>query len=173
MNTEHSTKSGKKEQIIVRELNAPRDQVWKAWTEPDQLKEWWGPEGYTAPSISIDLRKGGKYLYDMRSSEGKDYWSTGTFREIAKPDRLIMTDSFADEKGNIVPASYYGMNPDFPLESTYTVTFEEMGREKTRLTLLTVGIPERDFEDAKAGWNQSLDKLERMLTSRKVSSRSS
>ena len=67
---------------ITREFDAPREKVWRAWTDPDRLMKWWGPKGFTSPFCKIDLRVGGKYLYDMRSSEGRDYWSTGTYREI-------------------------------------------------------------------------------------------
>jgi uncharacterized protein YndB with AHSA1/START domain len=72
-----------------------------------------GPKGFTSPVAKIDLRVGGVYLNCMRSPEGKDFWSKGVFDEIVVPERLVMTDSFADEKGNTVPASYYGLSDDF------------------------------------------------------------
>lgn len=68
--------------VIRRILDAPREAVWKAWTDPDRLMRWWGPEGFTSPACRIDLRVGGKYLFCMRSPEGKDYWSTGVYRDI-------------------------------------------------------------------------------------------
>src|SRR5437773_7933520 len=71
-----------KELRIVRVFDAPRERVWKAWTDPDRVKSWWGPRSFTAPFAKIDLRVGGKYLYCMRSPDGKDYWSTGVYREI-------------------------------------------------------------------------------------------
>src|SRR2546426_2253062 len=67
-----------KELRIVRVFDAPRERVWKAWTDPEQVKSWWGPRSFTAPFAKIDLRVGGKYLYCMRSPDGKDYWSTGS-----------------------------------------------------------------------------------------------
>ena len=101
--------------------------VWQAWTEPERVKKWWGPKTFTAPVIKIDFRVGGEYLYCMRSPDGKDYWSKGTYREIVAPERIVLTDSFADEKGNTVPASYYRISPDFALESAATLVFEEDG----------------------------------------------
>jgi len=97
---------------------------------------WWGPKGFTSPVSKIDLRVGGEYLNCMRSPDGKDFWSKGLFREIVLTERLVMTDSFADEKGNIVPASYYGMSKNFPLELQITVIFEEHNDRngKTKLT---------------------------------------
>ncbi|MGA2160639.1 MAG: SRPBCC domain-containing protein [Methanoregula sp.] len=145
--------------IITRLFDAPREIVWKAWTDPGAVMQWWGPKNFTSPSCRIDLRVGGSYLYCMRSPEGKDYWSTGVFREITKPEKIVCTDSFADEKGNVVPATYYGMSPDFPAEMLMTVTFDvQAGR--TRLTLRHTGLPPGGMLDqTRAGWNESLDKF--------------
>ncbi|MDD1667876.1 MAG: SRPBCC domain-containing protein, partial [Methanomicrobiales archaeon] len=152
----------KKEQqtlVITRFFDAPRELVWKAWTEPGRFVKWWGPGGFTVPVARIDLRVGGKFLGCMRSPDGKDFWSTGTYREIVPLERLVMTDSFADEQGNPVPASHYGMKGDWPGELLVTVTLgEENGG--TRLTLRHEGFPDRENRDlAGAGWNQSFDKL--------------
>ena len=149
--------------VITRLFDAPRDLAWRAWTEPELVMQWWGPKAFTAPSCRIDLRVGGVYLYCMRSPDGRDYWSTGVYREIEKPERIVCTDSFADEKGNVVPATYYGMSPDFPAEMLVTVTFEvQAGR--TRLTLRHPGIPAGELRDqAKAGWTESLDKFAGVL----------
>jgi|GEM_PF-611778 len=154
-----ATKTCEDEILITRLLDAPREFVWRAWTEPELVRMWWGPKNYTCPSCTIDLRVGGKYLFCMRSPEGKDYWSTGVYREIASPEKIVCTDNFADEKGNIVPASYYGMNPGFTGELIVTVTFgEQAGR--TMLTLRHAGIPAGEMNDmTRAGWNESLDKL--------------
>jgi uncharacterized protein YndB with AHSA1/START domain len=122
--------------VIERIFDAPRELVWKAWTEPEQLMRWWGPKGFTAPAAEMDFRVGGKYLFAMRSPEfheGQVLWSTGVYREIVPFERIVCTDCFADERGNVVPATYYGMNADTPLEMLVTVTFEEH-EGKTKLT---------------------------------------
>jgi uncharacterized protein YndB with AHSA1/START domain len=151
------------ELVITRVFEAPRELVWKAWTEPERCKRWWGPKGFTAPVCRIDLRVGGAYLNCMRSPEGQDYWSTGVYLEIAPPERLVCTDCFADEKGNVVPATHYGMSADFPLEMLVTVTFEEEGG-KTKLTLKHAGLSSgKDLDDCREGWSQSLDKLAEAL----------
>lgn len=152
-------KLSKQNLLITRTFDAQRELVWKAWTDPELVKRWWGPKGFTAPFCKIDLRVGGVFLYCMRSPDGKDYWGTGVYREIVKPERIVYTDSFADEKGNVVPATHYGMSADFPLKMLVTVTFEE--REgKTKLTLHHVGIPSgADQDGARQGWNESFDKL--------------
>jgi len=146
------------ELIITRTFDAPREQVWRAWTEPEYAKRWWGPKGFTAPACSIDLRVGGRYLNCMRSPEGQDFWSTGVYREIVAPERLVCSDSFADAAGNVVPASFYGMGDDFPLELQITVTFEEIDG-KTMMTLRHAGFPPDMIGECKDGWNQSFDKL--------------
>jgi uncharacterized protein YndB with AHSA1/START domain len=153
-----SVEPGEQELIIERIFDAPRELVFKAWTEPDRMMRWWGPKGFTTPFCKIDLRVGGTILSCMRSPEGKDYWNTGVYREIVEPERIVCTDSFADEQGNVVPASHYGMPGDWPLEMLVTVTFEEY-EGKTKMTLRHVGHPSIIEQDASAGWNESFDKL--------------
>ncbi len=149
--------------VIKRVFDATRDQLWHVWTEPDLLKMWWGPKDFSVPHLKMDFRAGGKYLSCMRSPEGKEYWNTGVYEEIAKPVRLVMTDSFADANGTVVPASYYGMEGDFPLELRVTITFEEQDT-KTKMTLEHAGMPAGDASDgARVGWNESFDKLDKVL----------
>jgi uncharacterized protein YndB with AHSA1/START domain len=152
-----------RELTITRIFDAPRELVWNAWTDSEHLMRWWGPKDYTSPSCKIDLRVGGNYLFCMRSPEGQDYWSTGVIREIVPLERIVLTDSFADENGNVVPASHYGIGEDFPLELEVTVTFEDYG-DKTRMTLKHAGFPAGEVsEQAGAGWNESFDKLAESL----------
>jgi uncharacterized protein YndB with AHSA1/START domain len=160
------TIKNKNELTITRVFDASREKVWKAWTAPEEVKKWWGPKNFTSPVSKIDLRVGGKYLHCMRGPDGKDYWSTGVYREIVPMERLVVTDSFADEKGNVVPASHYGITGDFPLELLVTVTFEELGN-KTKMLLRHEGIPEGMMRElTETGWSESFDKLaEHVVTS--------
>lgn len=152
--------------LITRVFNAPPEEVWKVWTEPEAVKQWFGPQNFTAPVVKIDLRVGGTSLYCMRSPDGEDFWSTGIYKEIVPPERIVSTDSFADAKGNVVPAAHYGMEGNWPLELLVTVTFQEDGG-KTRFTLQHEGFPDRKNRVlAEAGWNESLDKLARYLEQR-------
>src|SRR5687767_7564343 len=111
------TEPADREVVITRVFDAPRELVFKAWTEPEHFMRWWGPRGFTAPVCNIDARPGGVFHCCMRSPEGQDFWSKGTYREVVPPERIVVTDSFADAEGNIVSASHYGMSPDWPLES--------------------------------------------------------
>jgi uncharacterized protein YndB with AHSA1/START domain len=151
--------------VIERVFDAPRKLVWRAWTEPEQMMKWWGPETFTSPVCEVDFRVGGKFLVSMRSpdfNDGKDIWSTGVYKEIVPLERIVCTDSFADEHGNVVSGSDYGME-GVPLEMLLTVTFDDLGG-KTRLTLRHEGLPAGEHtEGANVGWNQSLDKLAALL----------
>jgi uncharacterized protein YndB with AHSA1/START domain len=144
---------------ITRTFNAAREQVWARWTDENEYKCWWGPKDFSSPYAKFDLRPGGKYLSCMKGPDGKEYWDTGTFEEISQPNRIIYTDTFADDKGNIVPPSFYGMSGDQPIEMAVQVNLEDVGG-KTRLTLEQCGFLEDEMlELAKEGWNQSFDKL--------------
>lgn len=156
--------AAQRELVITRMFDAPRELVWRAWTECQLLKRWWGPKNFAGAHCKIDLRVGGKYLFCMRSPEGQDYWSTGVYREIVPVERLVCTDSFADEEGNVVPASHYGMTGEWPLELQVTITFEEAGAGKTKMTLRHEGLPAGEMaEMTGAGWNESFDKLAESL----------
>jgi uncharacterized protein YndB with AHSA1/START domain len=151
------------ELVITRVFDAPRERVWKAWTEPELAMKWWGPKTFTSPVCKIDFRVGGKYLFCMRDPNGKDFWSTGVYKEIIIPEKIVATDSFADEKGNTVPALHYGFGEDFPKEMTVVITFEDIGG-KTKMTLRHIGMPAGDMSKmAGQGWNESFDKLAAIL----------
>jgi len=154
-------KQDKNDLVITRIFDAPRETVWKYWSDSEYFRKWWGPKDFTCPFSRMEFRKGGKYLHAMKSKEGQEFWSTGIFKEIVPMERIVATDSFADKDGNIVPSTHYGME-DFPLELEITVTFEDLG-DKTRMKLVHSGIENigatmrRDMEQ---GWNESLDKME-------------
>lgn len=151
--------------VLTRDFDAPRRLVWQAWTEPDRFKLWWGPKDFTSPACQIDLRIGGRYLFCMRSPEGQEYWSTGVYTEIVPLERLVYTDSFSDPKGNVVPASYYGMEGSLPLEFRVTVVLEDLDGGRTRMTLTHEGLPEGFMQDQTGeGWSGSFDKLAESLT---------
>ncbi len=122
-----------RELVIERFFDAPRERVWKEWTRPRMDGALVGTGGLCGACHPDRSAGRGKLVRGcMRAPDGKDYWSTGVYREIVAPERLVTTDSFANEQGNVVPASYYGMSADFPLELLVTITLEEQGG-KTKL----------------------------------------
>ena len=146
------------EMVLSRIFNAPVELVWKALSNADHLKLWWGPKGFTAPTCKIDFRVGGKYHFCMRSPEGQDIWTTGTYKEIILHKKIVWTDNFADEKGNVVSGDHYGM-PGLPMEFEVTMILEA-SEGKTKFTLRHKGLPHGEMmELTQAGWNETLDKL--------------
>lgn len=152
---------------ITRTFNAPVEKVWKAFTEPEQIKKWWGPKDFTAPAAKLNFTVGGKFQYCMRGPAGsgwdKDMWSGGEYLEIVPMKKIVATDNFMDDKGNIVSPKDFGMPGEWPEQMVVTFTFEDAGNGKTKFSLTHTGHPEEMAGDANTGWNQSLDKLEAIL----------
>ena len=145
---------------LTRIFDAPRDLVFKVWTDPKHIVNWWGPGGFTAPYATVDLRVGGALHYCMRGPDGKEYWSKGFFHEIIPPEKIVYTMFFSDKEGNMRTPADCGLGNDFPTEMLDTVTFETLSGNKTRLTLrrsTPLAISKRYMEDQ--GWNSSLDKF--------------
>ena len=140
------------EVAFTRVFDAPRRLVFKAWTDPRHVAQWWGPHGCTNPRCELDVRPGGAIRIDMREPDGRTYPMTGTYREIFEPERLVFTISVLDEAGN------------FLFEVLNTVTFAENG-DKTTLTLQACVVRSsakalQYLQDMEAGWTQSLERLD-------------
>ena len=148
--------------VIHRVFKLPANKVWQALTVPYYFKKWWGPEGFTCPSSMMEARKGGKYLNCMRGPDGKEYWSTGVVVEFTPEKKLVITDSFADSKGNITSAAELGLPGDWPRELLITFELEEADGA-TKLRLEHEGVPEEMHDECIKGWNESLDKLEKNI----------
>jgi uncharacterized protein YndB with AHSA1/START domain len=148
---------------ITREFDAPRELVFKAWTDCDHFSHWFGPRDFTTSHCSIEPRRGGTWTSAMRSPEGNDFWSSGTIVEIEEPSRLIVDEGFSDEHGNRVTAQEYGMSDDMPSEERMTLTLEEH-QGRTRLTVQQ-GVPTEVAErnGALQGWQETLEKLDLYL----------
>ncbi len=141
-----------RELVIKRIFDAPRDLVFKCWTDPEHATRWMGPKGFTGDIISYDLRPGGNYRFYMRGPDGEDHWQQGVFREIVPPERLVRTFCWADGNGN----------PTRP-ETVLTLTFADLGG-KTELTLHQAqfeSVTARDMH--RGGWSSSLDRLAEVL----------
>jgi uncharacterized protein YndB with AHSA1/START domain len=153
-----------KEFVISRTFDAPRNVVWKAWTERDQLMQWFGPKGFTMSAAKLDFRPGGMFHYCLRSADGKEMWGKFVYREIVAPERIVLVNSFSDEKGSLTrhPAS-----PTWPSEMLTTATFTE---EKGKTTVTVRWIPINPTDDERKtfdgardgmrqGWTGTFDQL--------------
>ena len=157
----NETNAKKSESVLVidRIFNAPLELVWKAWSDEEHFKKWWGPKDFTCPFCEIDFKAGSRFLNCMRSPDGLEHWTTGTYKEIIPLRKIVYTSYFADNKGNKVHASYYGFQEDFPMEMKITITFEDY-HGRTKMKLRHEGHPAGKISEmAQAGWNESLDKL--------------
>jgi uncharacterized protein YndB with AHSA1/START domain len=153
--------------VSCRTLDAPRDRVWKAWTDPVEMQKWWGPVNFICPAARIDLRVGGSYLLGMRSPEGQEFWSTGTYQEIAAEEKLVYTDNFSDAEGNVVPASSLGLPGQWPELRLVTATFADLGEGKTLLTVHQESLPAEWNDMTVSGWSTSFDKLSLFLSEKR------
>lgn len=114
--------------VVSREFEAPRDLVWKVWTDVEHLKKWWGPKGFVITSSRLDLRPGGLFHYCMRTPAGEDWWGRFVFKEVSAPHRLVWINSFSDENGGI---SRHPLGPTWPIEMWTVVTFAERAGKTT------------------------------------------
>lgn len=150
----------KKDLVVTRIFDAPLERVWKAWTDPEQVMRWWGPNGFTAPVAKIDFREGGTSLVCMRSPEYGDQYSTWQYEKIVPMERIEYIHNLADKDGNKVDPVKLGMPPDFPQDLRNTITFKAVGNNKTEITVTeydwTVG---HMTEMAEMGLEQCFDKM--------------
>lgn len=152
----------KKELTLVRVFDAPRELVWKAWTDPKLMAEWWGPTGFSNPLCEVDARPGGAIRIEMKPPGGPSSPMGGIFKEVVPPERLVFTaTAFFDEKGE---------NPG--LENLNTITFEEAGKGKTKVTLKVTVLKfmpafKAPLSGMEMGWRQSFEKLAVLVTSRR------
>ena len=140
------------ELVINRMFDAPRHIVWQAWTDPEQLKQWSAPRGFTIPVSDGDLRPGGRWHATMRQSDGTELKLGGEYREIVEPERLVFTHAWYDESGKPGP------------ETIVTVTLKER-RGKTEMNFRQTGFTSGESRDGHAGgWAECFDKLAELIT---------
>jgi uncharacterized protein YndB with AHSA1/START domain len=159
--------------IISRMLDAPRELVWKCFTDPEHMKQWWGPKGIKVVASKMDLRPGGTYLYGMQVPDGPVMWGKFVYREIEPPAKFVVINSFSDEKGGL---TRHPMSPSWPLEMLSVFTFEEQPGGKTRFTIRwsphNATAEERKIFDAghdsmRQGWGGTMEQLEAYLAKAK------
>lgn len=118
--------------MTSRAFDAPRELVWKAFTEPERMKQWWGPKGFTVIAAKMDLRPGGTYHYGMQAPDGAAMWGKMVFREITPLERIVFINAFSDEAGG---TTRHPLHQSWPLEMLSVFTFEELPNGKTNVTI--------------------------------------
>lgn len=160
------TKAGgeKCDLVVTRVFDVPVERVWKVWTDPEQVVQWWGPDHFTSPSAKIDFREGGISLVCMRAPKefgGQDMYSTWAYKKIVPFQSIEYIHNLADKNGNKIDPIQIGMPADFPQDQRNFVTFKAVSANKTEMTVTeydwTVGSQMLNL--AEIGLNQCLDKM--------------
>ena len=159
--------------VLTRIFEAPVSEVWRAWTEADYVREWWGPTGFTAPVAEMDVREGGRSLVAMRAPEdmgGFEQFVTWSYQKIVPEQRLEFVQHFADGDGTPIDPASVGMPPGIPQQVPHVLTFARASGGGTDFTVTEHGYTAPDVvELSRAGMDQCLDKLAALLV-RKASS---
>jgi len=145
--------------VLERSFDAPVDLIWQMWTDPEHFKAWYGPDGATISVAKMDVRVGGTRLVcmEMQSPNGPmQMWFTGDYRQIVENERLVYTESMADEDGNVLAPSAMGMPEGHPTTTEITVEFQDVNG-RTKMVMTHAGIPS-DSPGA-TGWTMAFDKL--------------
>jgi uncharacterized protein YndB with AHSA1/START domain len=150
---------------LSRVFDAPREIVYAAFTEPECIKHWWGPKGFAVIKSEMDLRPAGTYHYGLRGPDGGTMWGKFVYREIVRPEQLVLISCFSDEAGGIARRP---MSPTWPLEMLSVVLFEEVEPGKTTVTVKASPHDASDEERAtfaaaragmNLGWSGTFDQL--------------
>ena len=151
--------------VISRVFDAPRDLVWRAFTDSEHLKHWWGPKGFTVMFSKMDLRPGGIYHYGLEAPNGAEMWGKFIFREIVEKERMEFIISFSDKEGG---TSRHPLHMQWPLEMLSSFTFEDEPGGKTRVTVRSAAwnaseTERKTFDDGhgsmRMGWGGTMDQL--------------
>jgi len=145
--------------VIERTFDAPVATVWQMWTDPEHFRAWYGPMGATIPTADMDVAVGGKRLVamQMQTPNGEmTMWFTGEYVEVDPTDRLVYTESMADETGRVLSPAETGMPAGHPEVTRVVVELEAVGG-RTKMVMTHHGVP-ADSGGA-MGWNMAFDKL--------------
>jgi uncharacterized protein YndB with AHSA1/START domain len=157
MNNSVSTDLSERELVLQRLFDAPPEKVYRAWTEPDLLKQWFAPLPWTTPQAELNVRPGGANLIVMRSPEGMDFPNRGVYLEVVPNQRLVFTDAYTQ-----------AWDPSLKPFMTVVLTFEAVG-DKTRYTarVLHWSVENKKQHEEMGfhqGWGQCADQLADLLS---------
>jgi uncharacterized protein YndB with AHSA1/START domain len=156
--------SKKRDLVFTRVSDAPVERVWKAWRDPEEVRRWWGPKGFTCPVAKMDFREGGRSLVCLRGPKefhsGQDMYSTSTHMKIVPMEEIEWLHHFADTDGNRVAPVTQALPPSMLEEVRNLVTFKAVGNAKTEITVTEFDCPVGEMiEMSKVGMEQCLDKM--------------
>ena len=146
--------------VVTRVFDAPRELVWKAWTDPKYVMQWWGPKGFSCPACQMDVRVGGKTLLCMKTPDGYEGWNAIEYHEIVLHEKIVSSMYFSDSEGNKIDPADLGVEQG-AIDGAYDVTlFEDLGNGRTKLTMIG-NEPMASAKDSGQweGWNETLEKV--------------
>jgi uncharacterized protein YndB with AHSA1/START domain len=161
--------TARKDFVMSRVFDAPRALLWKCFTDPERMKQWWGPKGFTVIASKMDLRVGGTYHYGMKAPNGGAMWGKFVYREIVPQERLVFINSFSDEQGGV---TRHPGAEKWPLQMLSTFTFEDAPGGKTKFTVRwrTHNASEEEqktfdsmHDSMTQGWSGTMEQLETYL----------
>ena len=159
--------SKKQDLVFTRIFEAPVELLWQAWTDPETLMQWWGPDIFTCPSAMIDLREGGTSIICMRAPKefgGQDMYSTWYYTKIIPLERIELIHNLSDKDGNKIDPAKIGMPANFPQGQRQVIAFRKLGEGRTELSVTQFGwLPGNMMEMAKMGMEQTLVKMAKVV----------
>ncbi len=150
---------------VMRIFDAPVEHVWKAWSDADLVKQWWGPEHYSCPTAKLLFRKDGNYIFAMKDPAGMTMYSAGSYVNIIPFKKIVCSDQFSDEFGKVMTpeqAGFPGKWDGDPI-AYINVEFETIENGKTKMSLTHEGLGSSQHDDCVQGWNSSFNKLQRLV----------
>jgi uncharacterized protein YndB with AHSA1/START domain len=151
--------------VVTRVFDAPRELVWKAWTDPKYVVQWWGPKGFTSPVCKMDFRVGGKSLLCMRTPDGQEGWNAVEYHEIVPLEKIVSSMYFSDSQGNKIEPAELGIENE-AIDGAYDVTiFEDLGNSQTKLTHMgNEPMASAKNSGQLEGWIETLEKVAAVVT---------
>ena len=153
--------------VVAREVDAPPDAVWRAWREPDQIRRWWGPAGFTCPRADVDFRVGGTTLVGMQAPPeygGLLMHNRWTYTALDEPTRIEFVSEFADADGQPIARAAAGIPPGVPEQVPHVVELEPLDGGRTRVTITETGYTSEEArQQSQAGQEQVMDKMQALF----------
>ena len=155
----------------TRVFNAPLEQVWRAWSTEEFVKQWWGPKGFTCPLAKMEFKEGAVSLVCMRAPKeygGQDMYNTWRYQKIEPMTRIEYILNFTDKDGNKLDPALTGMPPGIPKNVPHVITFKDLGDNRTEVTVTEYGYTSAEIvELSRSGMNECLDKMAEALARHK------
>lgn len=152
---------------VVREIDAPPGRVWRAWSDPALIKQWWAPAGFSCRRADVDFRVGGTTLVTMQAAEeygGFQIHNRWTYTVIAEPNRIEFTSGFADADGNQIDPAAAGVPDGVPHEVPHTVSLELLPEDRTLVTVTETGYTNDSVrQQSQQGQEQCMDNVQALF----------